>query len=460
MTGWRSPDSPHLAAANINVRHAPAKARPAVPVLSPHGGTAPLQGATAGNRHTFSSSTSGGRIGSLAPGNHVVFPTAAEALPLPITYVTTFGAVGDGRTDSGPAIRRALSAAELTGGTLYFPSGHYLVSAPNTGGAISVHGGTLPLTLAGQGAGSTIVTGLTASAPVLAIRQDYTVVQDLTLDAQSHSLGDFVYLIANHATLQRSRLLGGPNFFDIYAAGDAGGGDGNQLLNDTVNDLTQMPLGDGISWSYQRNSLIENIDHTGSRLALYEDNTVTVQNYTYHPGPYTAVDQGFWVSAPSDGITITGFTTYGNGGVVSANNGASDTDVTINNEQFLGADGQLRVEGATGLTINGCNMGTSNSIEFAATIPLSGIVVENCTSLPMVRFWDTAPLEVAFNGDNFTLPSVASGGTTPTFVNYGRNGPSGPVTFAVTGGSWENQAGGFIAGGNLSYTVSGLAGYS
>ncbi len=378
------------------------------------------------------------------------------SLPQPVTDVTAYGAVGDGHTDSGAAVRAAMSAAEKVGGSLYFPAGHYLLSAATSGGAFSTPAGGRPLTIAGDSAATSVVTGLTNGAPVLGLRSDHVTVQDLTIDAQSHDLGASIYLIANYNTIQRCSLLGGSHFFGVYAAGDASGvngNTGNQLLDDTISDRTQMPLGDGISWSYQHNSLIQDIDHTGSRLALYRDTDVTVTNYTYHPGPYANVDNGFWISAPSSNITVTDFTTYGNGGVMSANGGQYDTGVVISGEQFLGSGGQLRVVGATGLTVTGCSLGTGNTIEFAATVPLTGVVIKNCTSLPMVRYWDTATVGVNFENDTFPAPA----GSTETFVNYGRGGW---VTCDVNGGSWANQSGGFSHGGQTTYSVQGLIGYN
>ncbi len=385
--------------------------------------------------------------------------SAPSSLPQPVTDVTAYGAVGDGHTDSGAAVRAAMTAAEKVGGTLYFPAGHYLLSAATSGGAFSTPAGGRPLTIAGDSAATSVVTGLTNGAPVLGLRSDHVTVQDLTIDAQSHDLGASIYLIANYNTIQRCSLLGGSHFFGVYAAGDASGvngNTGNQLLDDTISDRTQMPLGDGISWSYQHNSLIQNIDHTGSRLALYRDTNVTVDGYTYHPGADAQVDQGFWITPQSSGITIDNFTTYGNGGVMSANGGQYTTNVTIDNEVFLGTGGQLRIDGVDGLTISGCSLGTSNSIEFAATVPVHNVVIERCAALPMVRFWDTSSVQVEFDYDTFTPARPSGGGTAATFVSYA--GGTG-VTFTVTGGIWQNAAGGF-ATGQMTYTVHGLGNYS
>jgi hypothetical protein len=385
------------------------------------------------------------------------------SLPQPVTDVTSYGAVGDGTTDNGAAVRAALSAAQQVGGTLYFPAGHYLLSALNNGGDMSVNNAAL--TIAGAGAGTTTLTGVTASAPILAIRHDNVTVQDLTLDAQSHDNGATLYLVANYATIQRDTLLGGSHFFAIYAAGDAAGvqgNTGNQLLDDTVNDWTQSPLGDGISWSYQHNSLISNLNHTGSRLALYRDTNVTVNSDTFHPSTRTVqadVTQGYWISSPSDSITINNFTSYGTGGRMSANNGVSSTNITINNERMLGSGAQLRIDGVQGLTISGCDFGKTNTLAFVSTVPMSGAIVQNCSSLPTVMFWDTATVGVTFTSDAFPASTSASGTPRPSFIRYGRTIPA-LATVTVSGGSWANQSGTFSKGGPFTFLVTSLLGYS
>jgi hypothetical protein len=398
--------------------------------------------------------------GQSSPADQPPAAAAFASLPLPITKVTAYGAVGDGRTDSGPAVRQALTVADAVGGTLYFPTGHYLLSAPNSGGALSVT--TSRLTIAGAGASASVITGLTGGAPVLAIRANHTTVQDLTLDAQSKDLGAALYLVANGATIQRCTLRGGSHFFGIYAAGDATsplGNSGNRLLDDVVNDWTHPPLGDGISWSYQHNSTISNLHHTGSRLALYRDTYVTVTNDTFHPSTRTSqsgVTQGFWVSAPSDHISITNFVSYGNGGRISANNGATNTNVTITNDWMVRSGGQLRIDGAPGLIINGCNFGTTNALAFAATVPMSGVVVKHCSSLPITSFWDTAALTATFMSDTFPKPTTSASSARPTFTYWGQ---SATVKFTVNGGTWGNQAGGFFVGSHTTYSVYNLAGY-
>lgn len=57
-----------------------------------------------------------------------------------------FGAVGDGLTDCSPSIQAAIDAARVAGGTVYIPSGTFMLyselSIPITGGALAIQGET------------------------------------------------------------------------------------------------------------------------------------------------------------------------------------------------------------------------------------------------------------------------------------------------------------------------------
>jgi hypothetical protein len=226
---------------------------------------------------------------------------------------------------------------------------------------------------------------------------------------------------------------------------------GNRLLNDDVSDLV---ANDGISWSFQENSLIENLVHTGSRLAIYVDRYVTVQNEIYHPGPQAGGTAGFWISAPSDHITINNFTSYGMGGIISDNGVDVSTNITIANERLMVPGNTLRVDAARGLTIRGCNFGTDGTLLFTGSMATTSVVVEDCSALPLVRFQGSAAVSAQFLSDVY--PSVATAAQhAQSFYNFN----SGRPVFSVNGGVWGNRAGGFFGGLAATYTVTNLSGY-
>jgi len=379
-------------------------------------------------------------------------------MPLPITDVTSYGAVGNGHTDSTNAIAKAVTVAGARGGTLYFPPGHYLVGGSGLGSGIEIRVGQ-PLTIAGAGSSLVTITNTNPTGGLLSVRVDHTVVEGLTLDAQSSNTRQALGVLANDVTVQYCRILGGRQFFAIYYAGPSGAtpaaplyNSGNRLLNDYVSDLVDN---DGISWSFQENSLIENLVHTGSRLALYVDRYVTVQNETYRPGPQGGGTAGFWISAPSDHITINNFTSYGMGGIISDNGVDVSTNITIANERLMVPGNTLRVDAARGLTIRGCNFGTDGTILFTGSMATTSVLIEGCTALPMIRFQGSAPVSAEFLADSY--PSVAT--AVPhrqTFYNFN----SGRPVFSVNGGVWGNRAGGLFGGAPATYTVTNLAGYN
>jgi hypothetical protein len=72
---------------------------------------------------------------------------------IPVFNVLAFGATGDGATDDSSAVQNAINAAAANGGTVYFPSGTYLITSqltiPNNGEAVPVQ---KPVRLTGVGA--------------------------------------------------------------------------------------------------------------------------------------------------------------------------------------------------------------------------------------------------------------------------------------------------------------------
>jgi Pectate lyase superfamily protein len=401
---------------------------------------------------------SGASTSTPAPGGSAPPPARAAPLPQPITSVASYGAVGNGHTDSTNAIANAVSVASARGGTLYFPPGHYLVRGVGIGSGIEIHSGRA-LTIAGAGRDLVTITNTNASGGLLSIQVDHTVVEGLTLDAQTANTRQALGVVANDVIVESCRILGGSQFFAIYYAGPQPAttsvpvyNTGNQLINDVVSDQVNN---DGISWSFQENSLIENLQHTGSRLALYVDRYVTVQNEIYHPGSQAGGTAGFWISSPSDHITINNFTSYGMGGIISNNGTSISTNITIANERLMVPGYTLRVDAVNGLTIRGCNFGSGSTLLFAGATTTTGVVVESCAALPMVRFQGNAIVRATFLADRY--PVVASPGVNhlQTFFNFNNAAP----LFSVNGGVWGNRAGGFFGGAPAVYTVTNLIGY-
>ena len=379
-------------------------------------------------------------------------------MPQPITSVAAYGAASNGRADSTNAIAKAVAAAGARGGTLYFPPGHYLVGGSGLGAGIEIRSGR-PLTIAGAGSGLVTITNTNSTGGLLSIHVDHTVVQGLTLDAQTSNTRQALGVVANDVTVQFCHILGGRQFFAIYYAGPPGAtpmaplyDTGNRLLNDYVSDLV---ANDGISWSFQENSLIENLVHTGSRLAIYVDRYVTVQNEIYHPGPQAGGTAGFWISAPSDHITINNFTSYGMGGIISDNGVDVSTNITIVNERLMVPGNTLRVDAAKGLTIRGCNFGTDGTVLFTGSMATTSVVVEDCPSLPMIRFQGNSPVSGEFLADSYASVATAVAHR-QTFYNFNSAHP----VFSVSGGVWWNRSGGFFGGAAATYTVTNLSGYN
>jgi hypothetical protein len=137
------------------------------------------------------------------------------------------------------------------------------------------------------------------------VRADGAIVEDVTLDGHGSVAID---TRNSRTTLRRSRVQGGSPIgtFALYYANPAVGvySIGNRVLDTIIEDTSSD---DGFSFSFQKDALIENVTHLGSRLALYHVSRVLVENYKFTPRVRGRGDfnyTGLWVTPSSDHITI------------------------------------------------------------------------------------------------------------------------------------------------------------
>jgi hypothetical protein len=379
----------------------------------------------------------------------------------PVFDVSTFGASGDGKADSTKAIQAAIDAASAHGGTVYFPAGRFMVGDNGSGASIKVVSGAA-VALRGASRDSSSLVEKLPGRDLLSVRVDGTVVENLTLDTRSGDGRAAIVVVANNTTLQQSQVLGGSRIFALFYAGPKGAtpdqplyNHGNQVLDTKVEDDIND---DGFSWSFQENSRISNIDHTGSRLAIYVDRYLEVDGYRYTPGSQRAGKNGFWITAPSSHVTIKGFVSSGSGGIVGSNPSRTSSDILIDGEQMLAPGAfDIKIGDVSNLTIQNCTLAAGNSLAFITKVKADHVVVRHCT-LGMVRLRQTPPAVISaldFIGDSFPPANPPPGGDTATFVNL----HGAPVTLTVDGDRWDNRAGGFVSGSGINFTVHNLAGY-
>lgn len=321
-----------------------------------------------------------------------------SAIPTPssgdVYNVASYGARGDGQSDNTMAFGDAIQAAEAAGGgVVSVPAGKYLFSASKTGtnGSVVIDG-TAPITLKGAGRDATFLIEGKANKGLLGVHIDHTVVEDLTLNTQEFGGGAALFVQANDTSLLDTTVLGGPNHFAIYYAGPKGAkplapnyNTGNVVSNLILNELD---CNDGFSWSFQENSTISNVTHTGSRLALYVDQSTTVTDYHYTPGAQQCgARNGFWITPPADNITITDFTSSGEGGKVGVIGpggvGKVAKNVTISGLTMTGSGYTLTIGDVSNFMLTGCNLGQNNIVIDAQAI--SQGTVSHCTYGHMVR---------------------------------------------------------------------------
>jgi Pectate lyase superfamily protein len=280
--------------------------------------------------------------------------------------VTRFGASGDGSTDSSGAIQVAIDAAQMAGrGRVYFPPGTYLIGSKS-----EVIAPGSPVEIEGAGRDTTTLASA-AGIRILVVEADHSIVTGLTLDANRHGGGPALVVPASYVTVEHCRILGavGGSWPLRFAGGHASASPlhpsyatGN-MVNDLILHDYAPGRNDGLDFSFQQNARISNVQHTGSRLGLYVDRYVTVTNYFFTPEPsLTGGTYGYFITTPGDHITITNFTTSGQGGKIgvipAGNPRAGNSDITINGEKMTGGPAfQLFIGDVSNLVIENSSLG-------------------------------------------------------------------------------------------------------
>ena len=404
-----------------------------------------------------------GLISGGAALNRTAFQLSSSQTALNVA--PTPGIVCDGSTDATAAIQGAVNK----GGTVTLPAGTCKLSA-----AIAMRSGNVTLQGTLSSTGQLLTTLVDTVNPQyegggIQIKSDHNTVHSLILD--QHAYGEALYLQGNYNVISHDTILGGPSYFAMFAEAQSNGAKAidNQFLNDTsvalidknVLGVSTEACDDGFVLANQTGALVENLDFTGTRLALYQDVSTTVNGYTYHPGPQTCGLDGFYITQPTSGITLEHLKMYGSAGVIG-NYSATHTpaqNVSISNETvyppaagagftLIGKSHGLLIRNVSTVTINQSNFASGNSgndvIEFDPTVSATGVTIEN-SIVPKVSFRGTPPKGGTVPGsvsglslvsDSFPTPMLAS----PTADDETfSNGSGAPVRFTVSGGSWMNS---------------------
>ena len=267
-------------------------------------------------------------------------PSTPTLTPTPSTPASTPtpGIVCDGSTDATTAIQGAVNK----GGTVTLPAGTCKLSA-----AIVMRNGNVTLQGTLSSTGQPLTTMVDRVNPQyqggdIQVKSDHNTVQDLILD--QHAYGGALYVQGNYNVVSHDTILGGPSYFAMFAVAQSNGAKaiGNQFLDDTsvalinknVLGVSTAACDDGFVLANQTGALVQNLDFTGTRLALYQDVSTTVNGYTYHPGPQTCGLDGFYITQPTSGITLENLNMHGSAGIIS-NGSAVHTpaqNVSISNE--------------------------------------------------------------------------------------------------------------------------------
>lgn len=193
-------------------------------------------------------------------------------------------------------------------------------------------------------------------------------IEGLTIDSQTYNAGDTIDDLGNDSTIQDIGALGagnGPgtpvdrtNVFDLRVIAVCNANPSNRLYGiyhtgNIVNDVVLNGRGTGgnddLDISCQHDDTISNIVDTGWGMALYIDQDVTVDNYSFTPGGASTDFRGWFVTASRD-ITINGFTTTGEGGRINSPLFPS-SNITVTHERMEAPGYTIMVGDASGVVI-------------------------------------------------------------------------------------------------------------
>jgi hypothetical protein len=360
------------------------------------------------------------------------------------------------------------------------------------------------------------------------VESNNVTVQDLVLDSQTLgcnqldpptsrcNLGGAIAVRASHTVLQHVRALTPlPGFdytglFPVYYSGPA--------RDNSIDDLT---LNDGICddsfvFAFQTDGTVTDVRETGAHLALYEDEDIAINGYTFTPGIEAPLCpnriNGYYISGPASNITIDNYTLTNSDLAMSGGGNISTTSavegktprriscVVIKNEKLAGLGGHIELDEAQpptisrpdcsnalpggptrfGAFIDGGSLGSNGWIAMYPHFvtgsvgdfleKLDTVYIENMASLPQVTFVST-PSSTGRNVSKLDLVNNKYPGFTPlsgvqepsTFTDI----TGAAVNFLVNGGTWTPPSGigsSFWMAGSTpkqtKCTVTHLSGYS
>jgi hypothetical protein len=324
--------------------------------------------------------TASGRTGTSGPG---------------ATFeVTRYGGCkGDGTTNCYAGVEAAISAADgAGGGTVYFPAGTYLDMA----GKPWIIAGPA-ITFAGAGAATTRIVDRSSTPTLLSVRTNHVQVNNLTFDSSQVPGGRAVVQISSSDNrIDNTEILGGSGtaWPLRFAGGQAKASPTNPTYatGNSVNGLVlhdEAPRrADGFDFSFQEDATISNVRHIGSRLGLYVDRNVTVTNYNYSPNP--AIQSGtfgYYITPPGYDITISNFTTNGQGGTIgrlpqTASSSRISRNITIDHEVMTAPGFSLYLGDVDNLVIRNSSL---QMVTVDAKELVSAATIENSSYTGMKR---------------------------------------------------------------------------
>ena len=385
--------------------------------------------------------------------------------------ITAFGLSYTYTPDDTAAIQAAIDAAENVGGIVFLPPGTYLQTSAmlSISKPISFMGANRSSTviLCNNGLGVLTVNGTGSASGGSA---DNVLIEEVTLDTKTYDVdGSALTVQANYTTFRNAIVQGGTKIFAIYFVGP-NGATGTNLIYNIGNTISNIILsdgyeGDGLSFSFQSQSVVSNVHHTGSRIAVYLCKDAIVQDYFWTPGSQTTSLNGFYISEPCSNIVIDNFTFEGTGSPIVGNSNSdySCVDVKLSNV-FMPNGSVLTINDCDGVALNNVNIQGTGYVSYNPAAACKAVRYVNCS---IAQFQVGPNAQISFTVDhsfhNCVFPQTTGkifDAQTETFVQA-----SGNTTLIqnldIVGGSWHNGTNGMSGPVNpTSASIHNLRGYN
>ncbi len=343
---------------------------------------------------------------TFAPSVPSIEPIGGNVIPVSSLFnVLSYGADPTGQRDSTNAIIATISAAEALhdDATVYFPSGHYVLTQPPNRLFDFVIAS--PINIVGAGQGATIIENevgidsaisnppgmfeILGSGGPTPGGADGTIIGDMTLDTRSFQSGTAITDYGNHTVVGN---------LTVYAPTSTPNYNGNQFgvrviaVCNPSNVQTDYRVGNLVQNVYitggggggnteldiscQQNTVVNGATIVGNGVDVYMSRDDSLSNLNLTGGDNGSTAFFTWVITDSQNINMTNIQVTGQAGVIERSSRDTTSNVVVDNEVSNTPSAYMRIGDALSTTIENSRLG---GLYLNPSQVLNGLAMTNST---------------------------------------------------------------------------------